>query len=333
MKSFIFLCACFFAFPSLTHTQDIYSIIMRGDVAQARRILTSQTPANASIGDNLFFQSLLERRAVRSAELLKSAISKGLAPRFQEEAHLRLAQFYFAKHDAANLAKVSEAYRSQWPQGSLIADMTRFVVMADEWNSREKIALKTIDQFLLEHKRGPYVDLATIDKARLLASLKKQLASYKPLKDLARQKSGLGVSQALYLLTNDALAQGKTDDAVFYYNILREAYPSSIGLDAIVDNLAQADMSQDTKSAEKAARLTGTYYAVKIGVFSSKENAKRQVDLFNTYSEKMETEDKNISGKRYHIVYIGRFASFEKATTFKEMLEERNGEAYQVVAR
>ena len=61
-----------------------------------------------------------------------------------------------------------------------------------------------------------------IDKARIMLAEKKMIGSSRTLMSLSREKSGQGIPQALYLLAMDAAANNKLDDAVFYYNLLRE---------------------------------------------------------------------------------------------------------------
>jgi cell division protein FtsN len=89
-----------------------------------------------------------------------------------------------------------------------------------------------------------------------------------------------------------------------------------------------ADTDDDT-----AEKLTGTFYSVQVGVFSQKGNAKRQAKIFAAYDQKVDIETKTISGKKYRVVYVGRFATFDEANRFKKMLEANHHEVFRVVAR
>jgi cell division septation protein DedD len=136
------------------------------------------------------------------------------------------------------------------------------------------------------------------------------------------------VPQSLYLL---ALVASKADDAVFYYNILREEYPAAVGLDALADKIA--GMSSPDAGSTAAERKTGTFYSVQVGVFSQEDNAKRQAKAFSRYDRQVDISKKVISGQEYRVVYVGRFSSYLEAQDFKKLLEANHNEVFQVVAR
>ena len=93
------------------------------------------------------------------------------------------------------------------------------------------------------------------------------------------------------------------------------------------------EMSSGKATDNQAEKLTGTYYSVKVGVFSEKGNAKRQRDLFKDYGHEIEIKDKTISGRKYHVVYVGRFQDYQQALAFQAQLEAAHNEPFQVVAR
>ena len=159
----------------------------------------------------------------------------------------------------------------------------------------------------------------------------KPIGAHKLLRKLSREKSGPGVPQALYMLASRAIENKQTDDAVFYYNILREGYPNAVGLDALVEKMA--DLSTPDTDDAAAEKLTGTFYSIQVGVFSKKENAKRQAKIFSRYDQKVDIKTKTISNKKYRVVYIGRFQTYDAALKFKKMLEASHNEVFQVVAR
>ena len=82
-----------------------------------------------------------------------------------------------------------------------------------------------------------------------------------------------------------------------------------------------------------AERITGTTYSVQVGVFSVGDNARNFAGRLKKYGEPVEINEKMISGKKYYVVYAGRFLSSEKAMAFKTRLESSEKEAFQVIAR
>ncbi len=138
---------------------------------------------------------------------------------------------------------------------------------------------------------------------------------------------------SLYMLAVSSAETKKPDDAVLYFNILQEGYPLAVGVDALMERLSGS--TDETSSDNRAERLTSTYYSVKVGVFSDKDNAAALVRRINglVRSAKVEVEPKVISGKSYQVVYVGRFSSFSAATALKQQLEKELDEPLQVVAR
>ncbi len=133
------------------------------------------------------------------------------------------------------------------------------------------------------------------------------------------------------MLADDVIKRSRTDDAVFYYNLCREAYPSAIGLDATIEKMSGMSASGDKEN--RAEARTGTFYSIQVGVFSSKSNAKKRANEFKKYDKKVDIKSKKISDKNYNVVYVGHFTSYNSALTFKKMLESKYNETFQVKAR
>lgn len=310
---------------------DAYTLIKDGKLEEARDSLSRLATASSRDGDYLFFQSLLETRADAAARLMEAALSASVAARFQEEIYFRLAQYYVLKGERDSLGRLLADYQSRWPQGKYEAEMMRFSVLLDEMSKNYEAALRQCDRYLVTYKSSPLEQWGQVDKARILAANKKNIGSLETLRALSRAKTGGSIPLALYLLGTDAARRNRVDDAVFYYSIFREGYPSAVGLDDLVDQLGE--MSSGKATDNQAEKLTGTYYSVKVGVFSEKGNAKRQCDLFKDYGHEIEIKDKTISGRKYHVVYVGRFQDYQQALAFQAQLEAAHNEPFQVVAR
>jgi tetratricopeptide (TPR) repeat protein len=310
---------------------DTYELITNGRIREAADSLARYTTASTRDGNILFLQALIEPDADKSGQLMEAALKADLTLEYREETLFRLAQYYFVNGDFLEMARVVNEYRTRWEAGRYDPEMRRLSILADEKSRQFDRALDQIDKYLVRNPDGDANQWGEIDKARVMLLSNKRIGAVKMLRSLSRKSNGPGVAQALYLLATDALANKQFDDAVFFYNLLREAYPSAVGLDALVESLG--DNSAPSTNDNTAEKLTGTYYSVKVGVFSEKDNARRQQDIFKTYGKPIDIESKGISGKTYHVVYVGRFTSYSDAVLFKETLESNHREAYQVVAR
>jgi len=309
----------------------IYSLIARGDLAEARDSLSSASTALLRDGNRLFYLSLLEPSADKSAQLMEAALNASVAAAYREEIFFRLAQYYFLRSDLKKLEPTVIDYRALWEAGKYRGEMFRISVLVDEMVQAHESAVRQADRYLLEYSEGHLAQWGIIDKARVMQGYNKPIGAHKLLRKLSREKSGPGIPQALYMLAVDAIENKRTDDAVFYYNILRESYPAAVGLDALVEKMA--DLSAPDTDDATAEKLTGTFYSVQVGVFSKKENAKQQAKIFSRYDQKVDIKTKTISNKKYRVVYIGRFQTYDAALKFKKMLEASHNEVFQVVAR
>lgn len=310
---------------------DTYSLILQGRLEEAAEALSEVSTAALRDGNTLFFQSLLETDAAKSASLMEAALRTPIDTKYREEIYLRLIQYYFLVGDRNQLQKLIVDYRVLWEDGRFGDQIQRFSIAIDQNNEKYKSTLHQIDSYLLRYTNHDQQQLGDIDKAHLMLTHGKQIGANKLLKKLSRQRNGPGVPQALYQLTVNAIDQHQVDDAVFYYNLLREGFPSSVGLNALINRLAE--LSTDDVQNVEADKLTGTYYSVQVGVFSISSNAKRQADLFKQYRYNVEIKFKTISGVKYHVVYVGQFENFNAAAAFKRMLEANHHEVFQVVAQ
>lgn len=311
--------------------ETIHTLILKGRLDEARDSLSRQASAATRDGNILFYQSLLESDADQAVRLMKAALNTTLQVRHREEIAYRLAQYYLLKEDYRELSRLLTEYRSHWELGKYRSAMTRLSVLVDERQKEYESALRQCDRYLVSHSSGNAHHWGLIDKARILDAHGKRIGANETLRQLSRARKGVGVSQALYLLGMDAIARDRADDAIFFYNILREGYPAAVGLDELMTGLG--DMSARATSDNQAEKLTGTFYSVKVGVFSESGNARRQADLFKGYDKKVEIKTRKISGKKYRVVYIGRFQDYQEAVRFKLQLEATHREAFQVVAR
>ncbi len=331
MKRLIYTVLLGLAVSTTAFSADIYNLITQGKLDEARRELSSVATASSRDGNVLFYLSLLEPDAAQSARLMEASLSASVSVRFQEEIYYRLAQYSLLTKDWSRLSELLIDYRSRWENGKYEAEMLRLSILFDESQQNYESALTQCDRFLVQNPSETDQQWGQVDKARIFGASGKGIGSLETLRKISRAKRGDCIPQALYVLGMNAARKQRTDDAVFFYNLLREGYPDAVGLDEIVDRLGS--MSSSTSSDDAAEKLTGTYYSVKVGVFIEKANANRQADVFRRHGKKTEVQRKTISGKTYHVVYVGRFQDFAEASRFKTQLEAEHGEPFQVVTR
>ena len=294
-----------FCFCQEAKAESIFGLILKGKIKEASVSLSKISTASSRDGNSLYYLSLLESNGEQSARLMEAAVNASVSPMYIEQIYYRLAQYYFASGEFKKLDEKIRQYRLRWENGRYIGEILRLAALRDQLKKNYESSLKTADKYLLLFSERDLNQQGTIDKARIMMASKKKIGANQLLRKLSRKKKGAGVSQALYILANEAIRKNRIDDAVFYYNLLREEYPLSIGQNAIIERMM--DASAKDESDNFAEKITGTFYSIQVGVFSNKGNAKRQRKIFKSYGKKVEIRNKKISGVKYHVVYVGNF--------------------------
>ena len=318
-------------FSTPARPDTIYDLIKAGRVDEARDSLSRQSSVSVRDATTLFCQALLEPEADRAVSLMEAALGSNPRAEYREEITFRLAQYCLMRKDYRRLAETVTDYQSRWEKGRFRGEMQRLSILTDGLSKEYESALRQCDRYLLDNSSGDKQHWGLVDKVRILSAHGKEIGASETLRQMSRSKKGVGVPQSLYLLGMQAIARNKADDAIFYYNMLREAYPAAVGLDQLQVGLG--GMTPRASSNNKAETLTGTYYSVKVGVFSKSANARKQANQFKDTGQKVDIETRRISGRDYRVVYVGRFDDYDEATRCKLSLETSHHETYQVVAR
>jgi hypothetical protein len=318
--------------PLLSSGKDAYSLILSGEIEEARELLSKTSTASQRDGNHLFYLALIEPNAAKSFDLMKASLNAGVSSVYLEEINLRLVQYYFLTNQTDRAGNIISEYSASFEQGKFAPQIIRYSVLLDERAGRHESAIRQADRLLVQYSSEDFSQWGSVDKARIMMSFDKKIAARDILTKLSREKSGAGVPAALFVLTVDAAERNRTDDAVFYFNLLQEAYPSAVGLDALLDRMAGLG-SQNNQRENSADKRSRTFYSVQVGVFASAENAKQLADQFDGYNQKVDITTKKISDRTYYVVFIGRFDSYESAQEFEKTIEAEHNDVYQVVAR
>lgn len=308
---------------------DLYSMILSGHIDEAKDSLSHYSSAASRDGRLLFCGALLEPDAAESARMLEASMRASVPARYLEDIYLRLCRYYLMADNRSRLDELTTDYLARWEGGRYEAEILRLAALAERQAGNNQAAVRLLDRYLTRHDKEDLRQWGEIDKAAALLKDGDRNKALSVLRKLSKDKSDDGVPIALYMLGIDAVDRGRVDDAVFEYNLLRESYPAAVGLDHLVDRLGGISLPSDNR----AEKLTGTYYSIQVGVFSDKKNARHQADLFKNSGEKIDVTTKTVSGRKYNVVYVGRFSTFDEANRLKTKLENTHGAVYQVVAR
>jgi len=309
----------------------VIDLIGQGRLEQAREEVARLSTASRRDGDLLYAQALLETDGAMSHKFLEAAVSAAVDPVRLEAIAILKARWYQAAGDYERLIETGDDYLRRWENGHYRSDILRLQALAYHASRRFVSSAKALD-FLEAENRGEFYDLAgRLDRARSLYARKDYIAAQNICRNLANGKYDRIVAPALFMLSYYSIDQKRIDDAILYYNLLKEEYPDAVGLDDLVDRFT--GLSDDNRADSRAEEITGTVYSVQVGVFSVRDNAAKVAADMKKFGEKVDIENKKISDKKYYIVYIGRFQTTAEAADLKNRLEAAQKEAYQVVAR
>lgn len=334
------------ALPVAAEAESIYGLITRGDLERAEDSLASLSSTELRDGNMLFYASLIETDAEKSADLMQAALRSSVSPIHREEIYNLLAEYYYLKGDYDRLRGVLLDYLTVWESGRHRRYMMRLATLVDELTGAHNAARRQAERYLMHYPEGDEAQWGLIDKARIMAESGEDVAADDILRKLSHNAEGPGVPMALTLLAQQAIADGHGEDALFYYNLLRDGYPAAVGLDALTEQLSGLPAGRrtsspaspveppDATSEDSGTEPTGgPVYSVRVGVFSVPENARRQADRFAESGRAVDIVNRTISGNDYRVVLVGQFADYQSAAAFKHQLEQEHNEVYLVVTR
>jgi hypothetical protein len=329
----------------LTAGESIYGLITRGEIERAEDSLASLPSSELRDGNMLFYASLIETDAEKSVDLMRAALRSSVSPIHREEIYNLLAEYYYLKGDYTELRQVLLDYLTLWESGRHRGHMMRLAALVDEQAGALDAARRQADRYLMHYPEGHESQWGLVDKARIMAAEGRSEAAEDVVRELSRSSRGPGVPVALTLLAQQAIAANRSEDAMFYYNLLRDGYPGAVGIDGLTEQLsgmpeqrraerASEQESESTQSAEEPTQpSSGPVYSVRVGVFSVPDNARRQADRFADYGKSVDIVGRTFGGNSYRVVLVGQFSDESTAAAFKRKLEAEHNEVYLVVTR
>ncbi len=305
----------------------VYDYVKHGKISEAERAFQELPQSAARDGNRLFVNALLERTGDRARDLFDAAVRSDLDGKYDEEAHFRMLQLAEASGDTATVLSIGEAFLHRWEM-SRYREQILAMLAAHEPNgsSQQERYLRLLSDGTPDSYYGRFAILT-----KTAAAIRSD--KYGDAEKLCRTIIDSGdddiIPAGLIYLAKISIARGNTERALLNYNILREKYPHAVGQDDILRELKQV---ADRRSGEESTEIfEGIIYAVQVGVFAEKDNAKRMSQRVEGYGYKSRITRRSISGNAYYIVLAGRFSTQKEAQVAKEKLELGEHEVFKVV--
>ncbi len=304
----------------------IYDHIRDGDLASARERYQELPAMTVRDANRLFVAALLEADGAAARDLLKTAVALDLDGRYRQEAAFRLIQLAAAAGDTAAVIQQGTEFLYRWETSDFRARLLAILAAFSRDGSSEQ---KRYLGFLEDQYPGDYFgQFARLTKAEQAFNA----AQYKTATTLCRRVNNAADGNldavSMILLSRIALQNREYERALFNYNILEEKYGHAIGQDELLSALRRS--AEGENPAEPPGPAV-TSYAVQVGVFSMKDNARSMAERVEEYGYVSDIRAREISGKTYHVVSAGRFESLNDAQAARKRLEQGENEIFKVV--
>jgi pentatricopeptide repeat protein len=302
-----------------------------GRPAQAGEVLDDLGEQEKNSPRALLLLARTEPVGERSESYLREALSRGDDEEVRTQARLLMCQYEFCRGRYLAASDLAEG----WDQEFLGREAQPEAL----WISGSSfLAAQTPDSALIRFRRiladfpespwAAWAQLAIGDCLLQAGDCDQAASAYKRV--LEDPKYSEAFSLALSGLVDCYGSSGNPEEALLYYNLLQERFPQSLESPQV---LPPTSSPRGSGEEGKAERLAGVSYTIQLGVFGVTENAVRLKKEFEEQGYRITMKTRMISGKKYRVVQLGSFDSYQEALDLKKKLEVQTGESYRVVIR
>ncbi len=314
---------------SLSLSQDLNTVLSyynQGDFTSAREILKSYSESHPLDNEALYYAGKLEEEPERASEYYKKIWESSSRVK-KEEAAVELCYFYQMKGLNDSILELCSDFKNSFPRSSSLPQILWLEGQAFFSSGRTEQAIDGFGYIVEEYPYSSWAAWAQLGIGEIYFSqgdFKKSLKEYNKVVDRFAETEAFPL--ALSGIYRAFESSGEKDKAILYLNLYREKFPGGIDLNSEI-------LADEVRDSGKAEKLTGTRYAVQIGVFAQKENADRIMEKLRSNGYKPEESYKYIQKKKYYVIRVGSFSSLSEAQRLKDKLEEEEGEVYRIVVR
>lgn len=303
-----------------------------GRLDDAKRVLLNQAHRLTEEPEMLFYLGRVEERGDLSGRYFRSITDRCPDWEGSAQAGLLLCKYEFCR--GMNLSAIEQAgvYGESLAQNQTAPEFLwvsgcSFLAM-DQADS----ALLKFEQILRCFPGSSWAQWAQLGRGDCFLAGEEfdpAVAEYQQVLDAYKYSQAFPF--ALSGLARSFARLGDPERALLYRNLLKERYPRSA--ESVRQPVEAERPAEGIAEPDRAERLAGVRYTVQLGVFGQKENAQRLRSQFEKQGYSVKVKSKLIGGKRYNVVQLGSFVSYQEASELKRKLESQTGESYRVVIR
>ena len=187
-------------------------------------------------------------------------------------------------------------------------------------------SLEYFETLLEKHPKSDYADDALMQIGEYRYARGLYISAERTLLRIPRQyPESEHVKRAINLLMQSMLVTGKSDTARMYLQVFEKRWG-----DLAVDVDFPPEISSSTEERSKKDRKKAQF-TIQIGAFGSKDNAKKQREVFRGRGYDVNLGNKKIAGNTLHLVWVGKYSTYDEALDTARTLKAKYGVNYGII--
>jgi len=187
-------------------------------------------------------------------------------------------------------------------------------------------ALEYFEELFKKHPESDYADDALMQIGEYRYARGLYVSAERTLLKIPRQyPESEHVRRAINLLMQAMLVTGKSDTAQMYLKVFEKRWGD---LDIDVD---LPPVTTDSGKKEPVRDNKKDLFTIQIGAFGSKDNAKRQREVFRGRGYDVSLGNKKVAGNTLHLVWVGKFSTYDEALDNARVLKAKFGVNYGII--
>ena len=322
----------FFRLASAYNPDDITRLYQAGELDKTKSILLNQLEENEKDPEILFHLAMLEKKGELSREYLEDVITLFPAWENSEGAGLLICKYEFSKGLHLTAVDLAGRLHKEFPLSQMLPEILWISGCAFLAANQPDSALLWFDKIGELFPASGWAAWAGLCRGDCLFAGKKYDSAVVEYRKVLDEYGDSEVfAFALSGLIGCFTQLEDSENALLYYNLLKERYPHS--LETVRGPSERIVPASEGKDKTRAERVAGVRYTIQLGVFAKRENARNLRSHFEKQGYSVSLGSKIISGKKYYVVRLGSFTSYDKALSLKKKLESQTKESYRIVIK
>jgi tetratricopeptide (TPR) repeat protein len=313
--------------------ETMQSFIKENELQKAFEFLTEKLKLNPEDRETKFYLGKIHFDGDSSFKYLSEAIDLNQRDENTAEALIWMAKYSFLKGTYTITSEQTSIFEEEFDQSTHLPEalwLSGCSYLTTGYTEEAEKQFRKIPQNVPGSKWAPWAHLGLGDCFFLKKEFGQAIIQYRKVIELYADSDAFPL--ALIYLCQSYIETKDVNNALLYYNLYQDRFPSGITDREKIFEKIRAQFSDKIKTEKKEQRRV-TKYTIEVGLFSNKNQAQNEYRRFKSqgYTTRMVEVPKDEAA--LWRVEVGIFNSQKKAEDFKDKLQRRFGKAYKVISR